>query len=172
MFVARFSSTKFQSVLWIMAPGICAPTLCSDSRVVKGVAGMYDWYQDGSGQDPASIEAGKSVAELLPNARAWTSENHAMVNRAIRMLARNGVTQVVDLGSGKPSPHGKSTHEAALRVTPEARVLYVEIEETAVVAGKKMIDEGGWGDKVGIIQGDALKPASIMRNEGAGRIID
>jgi hypothetical protein len=155
-----------------MAPGICNPSSSNDSRAIKGVAGMYDWYQDGAGQDPASIEAGKSVAKLLPNCRAWTRENRAMVNRAVRLLARNGVTQVVDLGSGKPSPHGKSTHEAVLKVTPEARVLYVEIEETAVVEGRRMIDQGGWGERVAMIQGDALQPASVIENEEAERIID
>ncbi|KAF3030294.1 hypothetical protein E8E12_000427 [Didymella heteroderae] len=95
-----------------------------------------------------------------------------MVNRAIRLLAREGVTQIVDLGSGKPSPHGKSTYEAANKITPNAKVLYVEIEETAVVQGKQWINEGGWGKKVAMIHESALQPASIMENEEAARVID
>lgn len=85
-----------------MAPGICASALDGNSRA-------NDWYQDGYGQEPGSIEAGKSVAELFSNAKAWTNK-----------LTREGVTQVVNLGSGNPSPHGKSTHEAALRIMPES----------------------------------------------------
>jgi len=88
-----------------------------------------------------------------------------MVNRAVRLLARQGATQVVDLGSGKPSPHGRSTHEVVFKVAPEARVLYVEIEETAVMEGRRMIEEGGWAERVGMMQGDALDPAAIMRND-------
>ncbi|KAJ4384036.1 hypothetical protein N0V86_000880 [Didymella sp. IMI 355093] len=133
---------------------------------------MYDWYQSGKEQDAASIQAGTKVQELLPNAKAWVHENRAMVNRAIRWLAKDGVTQVVDLGSGKPSPHGKSTHEAVNGITPEARVLYVEIEETAVAEGKRMIDEGGWSERVAMIQESALTPASIMKNKEATQIID
>ena len=112
------------------------------------------------------------VQEYIPNAKVWVRENRAMVNRAISWLAKNGVVQVVDLGSGKPSPHGKSTHEAVNRIAPEARVLYVEIEETAVAEGKKMIDEGGWSEKVAMIQESALNPASIMENKEAAQVID
>lgn len=144
----------------------------SESGATKKVAGLYDWYQEGENQDPASIETGMRIQEHIPNAKVWVHENRAMVNRAIRWLARNGVTQVVDLGSGKPSPHGKSTHEAVNRITPEARVLYVEIEETAVVEGKKMIDKGNWSEKVAMIHESALNPASIMSNTEATRIID
>lgn len=148
------------------------PCLSSEAPVVGGVAGMYDWYQDGEGQDPKSIVAGKSVEKHIPNAKIWTHENRAMVNRAVRLLAREGLTQIIDLGSGKPSPHGKSTHEAVSKITTNARVLYVEIEETAVAEGKKMIDEGGWGDRVAMIQESALNPAAIMQNKEAARIID
>jgi hypothetical protein len=155
-----------------MASRVCNPSPSNPSLAIKGVAGMYDFYQDSAGQHPAAISAGKSVAALLPNPEAWVHENRAMVNRAVRLLARSGITQVVDLGSGKPSPHGNSTHEAVPRVAPEARVLYIEIEETAVVEGKKMIDGGGWGERVAMMQSDALDPAAIMESEEARRVID
>lgn len=133
---------------------------------------MYDWYQQGEEQDGASIEAGMTVQAHVPNAKVWVRENRAMVNRAVRWLAKNGVTQVVDLGSGKPSPHGKSTHEAMNAITPKARVLYVEIEETAVVEGKRMINKGGWSKKVAMIRESALNPALVMRSKEAAQIID
>ena len=154
-----------------MAPGINPPS-ASEPSAIKNVAGMYDWYQQGREQDGAAIEAGIRVQEHIPNAKAWVRENRAMVNCAVRWLAKNGVTQVVDLGSGKPSPHGKSTHEAVNRVTSESRVLYVEIEATAVIEGRRMIRKGGWSEKVAMIQESALDPASVVRNREAAQIID
>jgi hypothetical protein len=47
-----------------MAPGICNPSSSNDSRAIKSVAGMYDWYQDGAGQDPASVR-GKPVVLVM-----------------------------------------------------------------------------------------------------------
>ena len=154
-----------------MAPGINPPS-ASEPSAIKNVAGMYDWYQQGREQDGAAIEAGIRVQEHIPNAKAWVRENRAMVNCAVRWLAKNGVTQVVDLGSGKPSPHGKSTHEAVNRATSESRVLYVEIEATAVIEGRRMIRKGGWSEKVAMIQESALDPASVVRNREAAQIID
>ena len=111
------------------------------------------------------------VQEHIPNAKIWVRENRAMVNRAARWLASNGVTRVVDLGSGKPSLRGKSTHEAAGKITPQARVLCVEIEETAVVEGKKTIDEGRWSERVAMILESALNPASTVRSNEAAQIM-
>jgi hypothetical protein len=53
---------------------------------------MYDWYQQGREQDGAAIEAGIRVQEHIPNVKAWVCENRAMVNCAVRWLAKNGVT--------------------------------------------------------------------------------
>jgi S-adenosyl methyltransferase len=46
------------------------------------------------------------------------------VTRAVTWLARSGVDQFLDLGSGLPTID--NVHEAARRVNPDAQVVYVD----------------------------------------------
>ncbi|MFI6515656.1 SAM-dependent methyltransferase [Spirillospora sp. NPDC050679] len=59
---------------------------------------------------------------------ALPRENRACLERMVREIARNGVEQFLDLGSGFPEEYGPHVHEMARRVTFRMpRVLYVDI---------------------------------------------
>jgi hypothetical protein len=50
--------------------------------------------------------------------------NRALLGRAVRYMARKGISQFLDLASGLPTV--RNTHEIAQEVNPAARVVYVD----------------------------------------------
>lgn len=134
------------------------------------VARMYDWYLGGTHSYAIDRKAALDVQKALPDIKPLVVENRAFLHRALRWLAKNGVKQFIDMGSGLPTVG--STHETVLRVESGARVLYVDIEETVVVEGRDIIRKAGFEGQVGFIQVSALNPAKIWDNPETRRIID
>ncbi|KAJ4351990.1 uncharacterized protein N0V89_007336 [Didymosphaeria variabile] len=134
------------------------------------VARMYDWYLGGTHSYEIDRQAAAEVAQKFPDIIPTAVENRMFLRRAVSWLAQNDVTQFIDLGSGLPTTG--STHETVLAVNNKARVLYVDIEESAVQQGKKTISEGGWELQVGMIRASALEPDAIVAHPETQRIID
>ncbi|KAF2737741.1 DUF574-domain-containing protein [Polyplosphaeria fusca] len=134
------------------------------------VARMYDWYLGGTHNSEADRVAAVDVQNALPDIKPIAIENRSFLRRAVRWLAKNGVNQFVDIGSGLPT--AMNTHEAVLKVKPNARILYVDIEETVVREGNEIIRKAGWHEQVSMIRASALEPETIFNNPEARRIID
>ncbi|KAF2247656.1 DUF574-domain-containing protein [Trematosphaeria pertusa] len=134
------------------------------------VARMYDWYLNGTHSYAVDRQAGEEVERAIPDIKPLVQENRAFLRRAVRWLAKNGVTQFIDVGSGLPT--AGNTHETVLKVSPKAMILYVDIEETVVEEGNEFIEKTGWSEQVGMIQGNALDPTSIVNHPETKRIID
>ena len=65
-------------------------------------------------------------------------ENRHFLRRVVTWLCRNGVTQFLDLGSGIPTVG--NVHEVAARITPEAKVAYVDSEPVAVAYSARILE--------------------------------
>ncbi|MEV4085300.1 SAM-dependent methyltransferase, partial [Nonomuraea fuscirosea] len=83
-------------------------------------ARMYDYMLGGKDNYAVDRQAIDHLAELIPEAVPLARANRAFLQRAVRYVARAGVTQFIDLGSGLP------TQGSAHEVAPEARVVYVD----------------------------------------------
>jgi S-adenosyl methyltransferase len=108
-------------------------------RTVKGSAGvpmpgfdpsvpsparMYDYYLGGKDNFPADCEAAELALSVVPFGREVARVNRQFLVRAVMFMARNGIDQFIDLGTGLPTR--PSVHEVARSVQPDARVLYVD----------------------------------------------
>src|SRR5580693_2447690 len=69
-------------------------------------------------------QAAKRLLRAVPGARQAALDNRAFVGRMVRHLARQGITQFLDIGSGLPTT--PSVHELAWQVAPVARVVYAD----------------------------------------------
>lgn len=134
------------------------------------VARMYDWYLGGTHSYEVDRLAATEVAQRFPGIIPTAVENRMFLRKAVGWLAQHGVTQFVDLGSALPTVG--STHETVLKVAPDARILYVDMEESAVAEGQKYIREMGCEEQVGMIRANALQPHDIVKNPEAQRIIE
>ena len=115
-------------------------------------------------------QAALDVQKALPDIKPLVLENRVFLRKAVRWLAKNGVTQFIDVGSGLPT--AGSTHETALKVNSNARVLYVDLEQTAVVEGNEVIKRTGCERSAGMIQANALEPSFILSHPQTKRLID
>jgi SAM-dependent methyltransferase len=92
------------------------------------------------------------MAASNPALRAAIHANRAFLGRAVRYLADQGVDQFLDLGSGIPTvgtdaltreragrARMGSVHEFARAANPEARVVYVDTDATAVEVGERLL---------------------------------
>ncbi|MHA6757887.1 SAM-dependent methyltransferase [Streptacidiphilus sp. PAMC 29251] len=87
-------------------------------------ARMYDYFLGGRTNFAADRQAAERVLHDAPYTVTSARENRSYMHRAVRVLARTGIDQFLDVGSGIPiSPN---LHEIAQARNPAARVVYVD----------------------------------------------
>jgi hypothetical protein len=83
--------------------------------------------------------------------------NRAFLRRAVGHLARSGVDQFLDLGSGLPAPG--NVHEVAQAVVPAARVVYVDVDPVVMVHARALL---ACDERTIAVPGDLRDPAAIL----------
>jgi len=120
------------------------------------VARVYDYYLGGSHNFAADREMARRAIALWPDLPKIIRSNRAFLQRAVAFLAKSGVRQFVDLGSGMPT--AGSVHEVARAHDPGARVVYVDIDPVAVAYGQRLL--AGRPNLV-TVDGDLRRPALL-----------
>lgn len=101
-------------------------------------ARIYDYWLGGSQNFAADREVGRRAAEAMPTLTAAIRANRAFLGRVVRHLAGPlGIDQFLDLGSGVPTVG--NVHEAALDANPNARVVYVDIDQIAIAHARHLL---------------------------------
>lgn len=102
-------------------------------------ARMYDFYLGGS----YNFAADRALAE--ENLRNWPDMPHIaranrdFLHRAVTHLSALGVDQFLDLGAGIPT--GGNTHDVALSLNPDSRVVYVDVDPVAVAHSTVLLQD-------------------------------
>jgi hypothetical protein len=130
-------------------------------------ARIYDYILGGIHNFPADQEAARELIAQFPFVPAASRANRAFLGRAVRHLAAAGVRQFVDIGSGIPT--AGNVHEIAQDVTPDARVVYVDIDPVAVSESLEIL-EGN--DQATAIRADLRSPQDILGHPGVRRLLD
>ena len=100
-------------------------------------ARIYDYYLGGSHNFAVDREFAKRAIELWPQLPQIMRENRSFLNRAVRYLVGQGITQFLDLGSGIPTVG--NVHEVAQGENPHARVVYVDTDPVAVTLSRSLL---------------------------------
>ncbi|KAL7926150.1 S-adenosyl-L-methionine dependent methyltransferase [Trichoderma austrokoningii] len=131
------------------------------------VARMYDFYLGGTHNYPSDRAAVYAIVEAYSKTPEVISEARHFLRRAVRYMCFEGIDQFIDMGSGLPS--ADNTHQVAQRVNPNARVVYVDIDDVAVAFGQQMLD----GDsKTAFIKGSVLELQPILNHPETRKLID
>lgn len=93
--------------------------------------------------------------------------NRAVLGRAVRFMAAQGIDQFLDVGSGLPTV--QNTHEIAQAASPGARVAYVDNDPIVRVHGQALLADD---DSTIVVLGDVREPASILENPAVTGLID
>jgi hypothetical protein len=134
---------------------------------VPSVARMYDYLLGGKDNFAADREAAAKLVSLVPDAQKVARDNRDFMVRAVRVLAEAGVSQFIDLGTGIPT--SPNVHEIARKVTPGARVIYVDHDPVVLAHSRALL---ATDDGVIAVKADFRDSAEVLADPGVIRLID
>ncbi len=130
-------------------------------------ARIYDYLLSGHNNFPSDREAAERITAAVPEIRDCAWANRGFHQRAARWIARQGVHQFIDIGSGLPTVG--NTHEVVQAVYPQCRVVYVDNDPMVrELAGELLAGQAG----VRVIQGDLRHPDDMLANPDLRELID
>jgi len=132
-------------------------------------ARMYNYYLDGKDNFAADRLAAEQVIAAAPSARPSARGNRVFLRRAVRHLARQGIRQFLDIGTGIPT--AGNTHEAAQEVAPEARVVYADNDPIVITHARALMSSSTQGSTT-YVQADVRRPRSVLDDPQVRRVID
>ena len=145
-----------------------------EPRVPEGVdvtrpsiARIYDYLLFGKDNFAADRAAADRLMESRLDPRRLALANRGFLRRAVRFLARQGISQFLDLGSGLPT--SPSVHEVAREVIADARVVYVDHDPIVVAHNDALL---ATRDGVVTIRADVRDPDAVIGHEALARCLD
>jgi hypothetical protein len=135
--------------------------------LVPSPARMYDYYLGGKDNFPADREAAEQALSMVPFGREVALANRQFLMRAVTFMARNGIGQFIDLGTGLPTK--PNVHEVAREILPDARVLYVDNDPMVCAHARALL---ATNDGVAAIHGDIRAPQAILNHPVTRALID
>jgi SAM-dependent methyltransferase len=130
-------------------------------------ARIYDCFLGGSHNFAVDRAVAQRAIELVPELPKVAQANRAFLHRAVRVAAGAGLRQFLDIGSGIPT--AGNVHEVARAVRPDARVLYVDREPSAVLLAQDILRDD---PDVRAVQGDLQHPETVLEHPAARQLFD
>ncbi|MFH8990026.1 SAM-dependent methyltransferase [Streptomyces sp. NPDC017940] len=122
-------------------------------------ARMYDYYLGGKTNYAVDREAAEQVIAAFPAIETVARVNRAYMHRAMRHLARAGVRQFIDVGTGIPT--APNLHDIVQEITPEARVVYADNDPIVLVYADALLAGSPQG-RTAYVHADATDPARLL----------
>jgi S-adenosyl methyltransferase len=146
-------------------PDYLPPTGVDISR--PSVARMYDYYLDGKDNFQVDRDAVAQIEAAMPEIRQLARENRAFLRRAVRYMARQGIQQFIDIGSGLPTVG--NTHEIAHQIIPAARVVYIDNDPMVLAHGSALL---ATDKNTAVVTADMRHPEDVLEHPETTQLID
>jgi hypothetical protein len=130
-------------------------------------ARIYDYLLGGAHNFAVDRALGDELLAAQPNARRSAQQNRAFLRRAVLLQVRAGIRQFLDIGSGIPTVG--NVHEIAQRVAPDARVVYVDRQESAVAHSRLLLDGN---ERTAVVRADLCAPHEVLNAPETRRLLD
>ncbi len=130
-------------------------------------ARLYDFYLGGSANFAADRAMAQRMHELVPEVSEGAWANRGFHQRAALWMADRGLRQFVDIGAGLPTQG--NTHEVVLKVAPDARVVYVDIDPMVTAHAAALLTGGA---STTFIQADLRDPGAVLGSPELRKLID
>jgi len=131
---------------------------------------VYDFLLGGSGNWSVDRSFGRRLLNEFPEFQDIARANRLFVHRVVRHLARQGVKQFLDIGSGVLS--GPNTHQIADEVAQDTKVVYVDSEPVAVAHAEILLDEEGDPERHAVVNADMRQPESVWEQAFATQVLE
>jgi S-adenosyl methyltransferase len=130
-------------------------------------ARMYDYILGGTNNFPVDREAVEKMRAATPDSVEGMWANRGFHGRAAVWMARQGIRQFIDLGSGLPTQN--NTHQSVHRVIPDGRVVYVDIDPMVAAHADALLADDG---TTTLITADLRQPDMVLGHPDLRRLID
>lgn len=138
-------------------PTRVAPDLRTD---VPHPARVYDYILGGKDHFPADRAAAEQALGGWPSLSTSMRQSRAFMVRVARYLAAEaGIDQFLDVGTGIPTT--PNLHEVVQRVTPEARVVYVDNDPIVLVHARALLT-GDRSGRIACLDADLRNPDELL----------
>ena len=131
------------------------------------VARVYDAILGGKDNFAVDRAVAAEAFKALPDDGKGARYNRAVLGRAVRFMARQGVDQFLDLGSGLPTV--QNTHEIAQALNPAARVVYVDNDISVRLHAHALLADDA---STIVVKADLREPASILESPEITSFLD
>ncbi|MER7757571.1 SAM-dependent methyltransferase [Kitasatospora sp. NPDC097643] len=132
-------------------------------------ARMYDYFLGGITNFAADREAAGHALAVAPWLRTGARANRSFMHRSTRALARAGLDQFLDIGTGIPT--SPNLHEIAQGVAPHARVVYAD-NDPIVLSHAQALLTGTPEGRTAYVEADVTDPARLLASAGLRDTID
>ncbi|MCX4097737.1 SAM-dependent methyltransferase [Nocardia sp. alder85J] len=125
-----------------------------------------------TGEAPFGVDRleGDRLIEITPGADVIAHANRAFLTRAVTYMARHGIGQFLDIGSGFPA--AGNTHEIARTIVAAARTVYVDNDLDAVERSHDLLAGQQVLDTTAIISEDLRRPHHILDHPTTTSLLD
>jgi S-adenosyl methyltransferase len=130
-------------------------------------ARIYDYMLRGRYHFEVDAAAAERILQVVPEIRDCAWSNRGFHQRAASWIASQGVRQFLDIGSGLPTVG--NTHDVVRRVSPDARVVYVDNDPMVGVHSAALLDGAA---QVEVICADLRDPDAILSHPAVAELID
>ncbi len=130
-------------------------------------ARIYDYLLRGESNFPADRDAAERIMALVPEIRDCAWANRGFHQRAARWIARRGVRQFIDVGSGLPTVG--NTHEVVQLADQRCRVVYVDNDPMVPEQAGHLVTDRA---RVRIVLGDLRDPDHVLKDPDVCELID
>jgi O-methyltransferase involved in polyketide biosynthesis len=129
-------------------------------------ARIYDYMLRGRHFRDVDAAAGERLLSVVPEIRDCAWSNRGFHQRAAAWIARQGVRQFLDIGSGLPTVG--NTHEVVSKIHPGARVVYVDNDPMVELHSEGLVDPR----RVRVVCADLREPDTILGHPAVRELID
>jgi SAM-dependent methyltransferase len=131
-------------------------------------ARVYDLLLGGKNSFEVDRQFVQELLKIAPEIPELTRQNRRWLADAIGRMSTDGrIDQFLDLGAGLPT--AQNTHDIALRANPEATVVYVDHDLTAISHGQALLAD----DKRSFFaDADLTDPAAVLTHPAVTGALD
>ena len=143
------------------------PDLPAFTTARANIARMYAHWLGGKDSFAADRAAADAVLERFPEVAEVACANRSFLARAVRHVARQGVTQFIDFGAGLPA--SPNVHEIARQELPDARVVYIDRDPVVLTHARALL---ATDDQIAVMAGDVRDPARALADPALTVLVD
>jgi hypothetical protein len=132
-------------------------------------ARRYDYWLGGKDNFAADRDSADRIAKVFPGIRTAVIENRRYLRRVVAFLAKAGIRQFLDIGTGIPT--SPNVHQVAQRVAPRSRIVYVDDDPLIMSHARALMTSARQGSTT-FVEADLRDPEGILADPGFRDTLD